>query len=353
MRILTLPLSLLLPLLLAALLAACGNPRSDGLSLGEERSTSDEAKITDQMISAIKEVSLARHSSGKIKRFNQSKSLGCFNATLTVKDDLSDELRQGVFAQNTTYPAKVRFANATKFDDREKDFRGMSISLFNVQGETLWGEPGQQDFLLNSHPVLFARDGSDFLEFIEAGRDDKVWQYFIRPSHFYSLKTALRGREKISNPFSIRYWSTTPFRHGPDQSTAVKYSVKPCSSPVVKKHQSDSDNFLTDAMAAQLEESSACFDFMVQFQTDAQDMPIEDASVRWDEQQSPFQTVATLSIDNQEFNTPDNQLACEQMTFNPWQSLAAHRPLGELNRLRKAIYSEIGTFRNTTNKQRQ
>lgn len=73
------------------------------------------------------------------------------------------------------------------------------------------GEPGQQDFLLNSYPVLFAADPGDFLDFIEASRDGRLWRYFINPGHFYSLGIVLKGREEIENPFAIDYWSTTAF----------------------------------------------------------------------------------------------------------------------------------------------
>lgn len=341
-------------LLLTLMLVACGNPRTEGLGLGEERSTSNEAQITEKMIAAIKQSSLNRYPTGAVHRFNQSKSLGCFDASFTVDDNLSEELRQGIFARAVAYPAKIRFANATKFDDREKDFRGMSISVFNVAGQSLWGNAGQQDFLLNSHPVLFARDGSDFLEFIEASRDDKLWQYFVRPSHFYSLKTALTGRDKIANPFTIRYWSTTPFRHGDNQVKAVKFSVQPCSSNALQKktQPADSENMLTIAMAETLAISPVCFDFMIQLQTDPQAMPIEDAAVRWDEADSLFVKVATINIANQEFDSPENHQACENMSFNPWQSIAAHRPLGDINRLRKAVYSEIADFRVTENAKR-
>lgn len=342
------------------LLAACSDTSSNGLSLGEERSTSNEAKITEQMIAMIKETSVARHAAERSKpmaRFNQSKSLGCFDATFSINDNLPTELAQGVFSSHTSYPAKVRFANASQFDDREKDFRGMSISIFNVQQDTLWGEPGQQDFLLNSYPILFAKDGRDFLEFIEASRDDKLWQYFIRPSHFYSLKTALIGREKINNPLAIQYWSTTPFRHGSDKSTAVKYSVKPCANDADKvedyKTTQNSANFLSTAMTTQLNQAPACLDFMVQFQKDPQTMPIENAAIRWNEDQSPFQSVAKIIINQQDFNNPKQQIACEDMRFNPWQSLPAHRPLGDVNRLRKAVYYEMGAFRSNQNNQRK
>ena len=43
---------------------------------------------------------------------------------------------------------------------------------------------------------------------------------------------------------------------------------------------------------------------------------------------------------------------CNAMTFNPWQSLAAHRPVGGINRTRKPIYAEVGEFRRRENRLR-
>lgn len=333
----------------SSLMFACSDPQLEGLQLGEERIMDKESENTASMIDAIKEISLQRHATGLVKRFNQIKGLGCFDATFTVAADLPVKLKQGIFAEEQSFPARIRFANATKTDDTEKDFRGMSIKLFNVSGASLWGQVGQQDFLLNSHPALFAANVDDFLDFIEATRDDKVWRYFINPGHFYSLKVVLQGREKITNPLAIRYWSTTPYRYGPDDSSAVKYSVQPCSAAdkdiVVEKHQ----NYLTDVMVEHLGQAPACFDFMIQFQQDPVAMPIENAAVVWDEEISPFIKVAKLTINNQNFTDINNVKDCEAMTFNPWQSLAAHQPLGGINRVRKPVYSEIAEFRRAEN----
>lgn len=333
-------------------LSACGGVQHEGLKLGKEQATSTEAKTTARMIEAIKAISLQRYPEGEIKRFNQSKSLGCFDATFAVAEDLPVSLRQGIFSAEQTFPAKVRFASATKFDDTKKDFRGMSIKLFNVSGAPLWGKSGQQDFLLNSYPALFAANPDDFLDFIEATRDDKIWRYFINPGHFYSLKIVMQGRKKIDNPFLIRYWSTTPYRFGDNKSQAVKYSVQSCSES--REYSGDKHkDFLTDAMTEHLQHGSACFNFMVQFQQDPVTMPIENAAVVWDEKLSPFIKVATITINNQPFTSATSVNNCETMTFNPWQSLAAHQPLGGINRTRKPIYSEIADFRHAENKRRK
>lgn len=324
----------------------------EGMQLGEERAASTEAETTSLMIEAIRAISFQRYPDGEVKRFNQSKGLGCFDANFAVSENLPVELQQGIFSSQQTFPAKIRFANATEIDDRKKDFRGMSIKVFNVPGVPLWGESGQQDFLLNSYPALFAANPADFLEFIEATRDDKVWLYFVRPGHWYSIKVIAQGRDTIDSPFAIRYWSTTPYRFGEDKSKAVKYSVQPCSPSTDKIAVDRHKDFLTDVMAEHLRKVPACFDFMVQFQTDPENMSIENAAIIWDESQSPFKKVATITIEDQDFNSAESVQSCEAMSFNPWQSVSAHRPLGGINRVRKPVYSEMAEFRRTENERR-
>jgi hypothetical protein len=72
--------------------------------------------------------------------------------------------------------------------------------------------------------------------------------------------------------------------------------------------------------------------------------PIENASVDWP---TPYETVATLELPQQPV---DDALMrrCESMAFDPWQALAAHRPLGEMMRARKVIYFESQRERSAT-----
>lgn len=334
-----------------ALCAGCG-PDFETLPPGQERVGTDEASITAQMVEAIKTVSVQRHPTGTVERFNQFKGLGCLDATFTVNAGLPARMAKGVFSSQRSYPAQLRFANASEYDDTEKDFRGLSIKLSEVQGESLWGVAGEQDFLLNSYPALFAADPDDFLAFITATRDDSLWRYFLNPSHFYSLPIILKGRQKTDNPFATRFWSTTPYRLGEDPTVAVKYSVRACPDSRFANVEASAADFLTTAMQRTLASGPVCLEFLLQFQGDPAAMPIENAAVIWDEQAAPFTPVATIKIENQAFTAPERVAACEAMRFNPWQSLPAHRPLGGINRVRKPVYAEIGDFRTEENRQR-
>ena len=313
----------------------------------------DIDQLSNGMIVLIRQIQENRSPDGQVKRFNQGKSLGCFDAKFDVQPGLPPELAKGLFKAPGSYSAKVRFASASTFDDRDKDLRGMSVKVFNVKDESLLGVDGEQDFLLNSYPALFVDTPETFYKFIEATYNDERWKFFANPldSHLKSLWIVFKARANHSSPFDIRYWSTTPYALG--EENVVKYSVKPCSTVSSELPDSLTENYLSDAMEKHLSQAEACFDFMVQLRTDDEDMPIEDASVIWDEEESPFQKVARITIQDQDFLGSKAMASCEKMTFNPWQSLPEHKPLGRMNLVRKKVYTVISRFRNGENEKRE
>ena len=94
-----------------------------------------------------------------------------------------------------------------------------------------------------------------------------------------------------------------------------------------------------------LAEGEASFELRVQLQTDPVKMPIEDAMAEWSEHDSPYLRVATIRIPSQQFSDAEQSQACEAMRFDPWHALSAHRPLGGMNRARRAIYTAMADFR--------
>ena len=72
--------------------------------------------------------------------------------------------------------------------------------------------------------------------------------------------------------------------------------VRPRSAPARALPRPLTDTYLRDALVDHLEHSDASFDFMIQFQVNGRTMPIEDASVEWKEQESPYHPVARIRI---------------------------------------------------------
>jgi hypothetical protein len=342
---------------LALLLSACGEDRPT-LTIAQEYAEPDEAEVTRELIELTKEASEEARkeaggdgpSAGRMLRFNQPRHAGCLRADFTVPPDLPDELRVGVFAAPRTFPAWIRFASATDAPDTEKDFRGMSIKLMQVPGNKLLGPGDTHDFVLNSHPVLFVGTPEDFRDFVDYSVDLSPVLFFLNPfnPHFKELGIVRAGRQHHASHLAIPYWSTTPYLFG--EGRAVKYSARPCGGNRGPELPDElTDGYLRDAMRAQMNGEGACFDFMVQFQADAESMPIEDATVAWDESLAPFRTVARIDIPPQTFESPPQMAFCENLAFNPWRSLAEHRPLGGINRARKDLYQELAAFRHQRN----
>lgn len=307
---------------------------------------------TDQLVVEMSEriaaITLAEAENKIVPRFNQPKTVAYVDAEFRVHDDIPEELKQGIFARPNTYPAKLRFANATNKDDSDKDLRGLSIRLSHVDGlgSVLWGEQGKQDFILNSHPALFVATPEEFLGFIRARHQGAFNKLLFFLTNLKSFWIVFKSRKNHVSPLDIRYWSTVPFRLGESGDQVVKYSVIPCSDYETTQVVNAGEHQLRAAIQAHLQQAPACFHFAVQKQTDPESMPIEDASVVWDEGVSPFIPVATITIEEQEIDNPAILENGERCSFNPWQCLAAHEPLGRMNLVRRMVYANAAQFRN-------
>jgi hypothetical protein len=84
--------------------------------------------------------------------------------------------------------------------------------------------------------------------------------------------------------------------------------------------------------------------------TDLSSMPVEDASVRWPEDQSPYVTVARISAPAQDAWSDEKIKRIDDgMSFSPWHGIAAHQPLGSIMRARRLTYEESVRFRSQRN----
>jgi len=324
--------------------------------LAKEYMSADEEIFTQKLIALLKRQLEETYPTGITRRGAQPKNHGCVKAEFTVEPDLPADLQVGVFQAGRTYPALIRFANQSRNvqPDIKRDIRGMSIKLLEVDGEKLLEDEKfekTQDFVMISHNVFPAKNVAEFFalqEAFDAGILRLMW-FFFNPFdlHLRVAKNLLGALKKYANPLEIEYWSTTPYLFG---SRAIKFSAKPCSNKAGNIPQNPSDNYLREAMKAQLAQGDACFDFMIQFQIGPEQMPIEDPGKAWNEARSPFQKVATIRIPTQTFDSESQMEFCENLSFTPWHSLPEHRPLGGVNRARKEVYRTLSQFRHDRNK---
>ena len=318
-----------------------------------------EAEALAQVV-ALAETKLKRDYASKrpVLRDQHPKAHGCVRAEFVVAEGVPTNLRHGVLAEPRVYPAWIRFSSssATPQPDSKRDAHGMAIKLMGVEGDkvlTSERDAKTQDFILANSKVFFCRNAWDYVELATRMSEGKLLKFFFgsnptrwRLREFVNMLVATQ--RTVHNPLQLQYWSQTPSALGPH---AVKYSARPQSETTDTKTASQGDDYLEAAMQHQLAPGSAetCFDFMVQLRTNPTTMPVEDPTAHWKEAASPFVTVATIRIPPQEFTSPARKTFAENLSFTPWHTLPAHRPLGGINRVRRVVYEAISTLRHDQN----
>lgn len=330
----------------------------------EEVIPAGEAAQTQAIINDAIRIVEQHRDNTRVLRDAHAKAHGCVKAEVTVVAEIASDLRAGVFAEpGKTWQAWMRLSNGNAFPqfDRVRDARGMAIKLLDVPGTKLMTNPahtGEQDFVMFNHPVFFVRDVAEYRQNFNAqSNGEKVTAFFPswdpRSWEVRHLIIALKTLAPApDSPVSTTYSSISPYKLG---EANIKYRVIPdpqsCPSYQLPEQNTALPNFLRNALYQQLslDRVPACFALQVQQQNPEHYMPIEDTSVEWDEDISPFVTVATIKVPAQDFDSREQNLACDNLSFNPWHGLAEHRPIGGINRLRKAVYEAVSAYRHQRN----
>ena len=79
---------------------------------------------------------------------------------------------------------------------------------------------------------------------------------------------------------------------------------------------------------------------------DLETMPVEDAAVLWRES---LPIVPSPRCASTRPYSPPRRHGDDVLSFNPWNGVEAHRPLGGIMRIRRAAYERSSTYRHTQN----
>ncbi|WP_090880243.1 catalase family protein [Nitrosovibrio sp. Nv6] len=333
--------------------------KNEGLQLAEEKFYPDEEESLNKIIDLMMDQMRGRFKPGGYERGGNTKTHGIVRATVTIRDDLPEHCRIGVFANPRSYPAYVRYSGPgpnVPADINDVGFMSMAVKLMGVPGEKLMSEEKfTQDFITTSGGATFVTPNTrENAKLQYWSLVDMTLYYFLNPkdSHLLDFFMQSLWNETQYNPLGRRYWSCTPYLLGEGQ--AMMYSFVP-KTPEVETHipglpfGTPPFNYLRENMIKTLNEKDVEFDLMIQLQTDPHLMPIEDGSVRWPEELSPFIPAATVHIPKQKFDTEAYLEFAKRLKMNPWHCLPEHRPLGNLNRARFRMYYELSKFRQEMN----
>lgn len=337
-----------------------------------EQIPDDEEETSRELIDALRGIlETTSHDYGHAVRSVHAKSHGLLQGELQVLDGLPPELAQGAFATPATYPVVLRFSTnpGDILADSVSTPRGLALKLIGVTGGRLPGSEyhNTQDFVMQNAPAFTAPTPKAFLKTLKllAKTTDKA------PGLKQALSAALRGTESAleavgaesgtlkslgghpkTNLLGETYYTVVPILYG---LYFAKLSVVPVSpelaalkdAPVDLSNKPDGlRESVNDFFAA----NSGEWEVRVQLATSIEHMPIEDASKKWPEDESPYVAVARITVPSQPAWTQERSTAVDDaMAFSPWHGLSAHRPLGGVMRTRRPAYEMSSEFRQSFN----
>ena len=266
--------------------------------------------------------------------------------------DLPADLRAELAQPGASYRTVVRFSNAAGIGapDFKPDLRGVALRV-HVSGEV------SHDLLMTNFPVSHARNARQFVLFASCLAGGPVQQALGLPKLCAAvgfdearrmLARVREGRKHLPSSIATEtYWSRGAIRWG--SSLAVRYLLRPASGASVAPPPSTVDpDFLSKEIAGRLAQGDVRFELCIQRFVNATSTPIEDTAIEWTESASPPEPVAVLTLAQADLSTVDALAYArevESLAFNPWNTTDLFRPLGNLNRARKAAYDAASAHR--------
>lgn len=346
-------------------------PYSDSIEVIQ----SDEQEISQKIVDSMARVNRLMYEKYRHAiRDAPAKSHAILKGELQVYENLPEHLAQGLFAKAKTYPVIVRLSTAqgSIVPDKMSAFRGMAIKVIGVEGEKLLPELSDaltQDFLMVNYPVIPTGTIKEYLKMqqgLEKQADSGELFQEIAQKAAVGVQNVLAavGLADHTNELSApgphilgdTYFSMAALRFG---AYVAKINVKPLSENIKELSgkkidkdiiESDEHAFLTKIISDFFQSGTAEYELGAQLCNDLDIMPVEDGSVQWPEDKSPYQPVAKLTFLPQQTFSPERRVyADDTLSFNPFHCLPAHRPLGNIMRVRKLAYETSSRYRHHMN----
>lgn len=328
-------------------------------TLGMELSEPEQKAIGQAMEYGRQISSWAEKRNGlPYRRDAHAKATACVRAIFSINGDIPKQFQKSIFSTpGREYQAWIRFSNGDMLvrPDGKPDARGMAIKLMDVDGDKIAPELAgakTQDFIMTNTPAFFNRNIFDYTADMKYLAEQKrlawfvsLWPPRLHPRRLYIAAKTVSST--INSPLQAQYYSMLPYQLG---RTAVKFSARSCPGmPFKTKVDKSDEDYLTEAMVQQLDATAGCFDFLLQEKIPGHDMPLDDATVVWSEQQSPLIPVARIHIPAQTFTSEEQQEFCENLSMNPWHAVGEWLPLGSLSKARRLVYHAVSQFRHQKN----
>jgi hypothetical protein len=331
--------------------------KNERLALAQERLQPEEEAHLQDIITTMGNQMRRLWKAGDFHRAGNTKTHGIVHGEVTIREDLPQHMRRGIFAQPRTYRAWVRFSGPGPYitpDIDDVGFMSISIKLMGVPGPKLLDDENfTQDMFGVSTPTFVTPDTKANAQLQHWSYKNAQIFYFLNLANPHVLDLIMQSLwiKTQTSPLESEYFSCVPYLLGEGQ--AMQYSVRSrlnTRTRVPRLPLRPPDNYLRDAMVATLANQDVEFDIFLQMQTDSHLMPIENNAVFWPLRLSPRIPAAVLRIPKQNFDSPEQLAFAKVLSYNPWHCLPEHRPLGNQSRARLRLYKELSTLRQTMNR---
>jgi len=286
---------------------------------------------------------------------------------------------QGIYAKPGHHGALIRFSSASNHlgaDATLGGILGLAMKMFDIPGPKLVEEEPKSttfDLVLKNNPVFVANTAKHYLVLQEVL--NKQPQYLARGkaglhqllTDFVTGKGAFEQSDwawdellaflkvtqtPVRNPLVSTFWSMGAVRHG---DYVAKIRLAPAAENATRVIHRELDlrgrpDVFHPTLVDELQASAFDFDLQVQLCTDIEAMPVNETTVEWPEQLSPFVTVGRVHVPRQDISGTENLERMDALSFNQWRVTEEHRPLGEIMQVRR-IYSASAKMRRTLNHQ--
>ncbi|MDR7275753.1 catalase [Catenuloplanes atrovinosus] len=278
----------------------------------------------------------ARAAGGPHRTLHAKTVVGVTGAELAFAEDLPAALHAGAFRAGARFATTVRLSNASGVprSDAEPDLRGAALKLTLPDG-------GAHDLLMTSYPVSHVRNAAQFVTVAEIGARSRALAVprmlaAFGPAETLRIAGNLRRAARRCESLALEsYWSRGAIRWGAAGPVRFRLSPLDPPAPAAAVPAGDPDRLRRD-FHARLARGPVRFALHVQRFVAEAVTPIEDGAVEWAERDSGWIPVAVLTVPR---GTPAAESEVDGLAFGPWHAPEEFRPLGNLNRARRAVYA--------------
>jgi hypothetical protein len=341
---------------------------------GVEEIQPNETQLIDETVASMARVNrLMFEKHRHAIRDAHAKSHGILRGELHIAPGLPEHLAQGLFKEAKTYPVIIRLSTSPGAiePDSKPAVKGFGLKIIGVEGKKFLPDQAYaatQDFLMVNDTIIPTGTVKAYhdmqLRLEKMLHGPEFVQTVVNEAAVLADKALEAVGLKKEVPVVVQ---AHPNRHilGETYTTlgALRYgdyvgkvAVAPLSANVQALVGQDVElkepGAYRDLVVEFFRTQGAEYELRVQLCTDLAIMPVEDASINWPQDQSPYQVLGKIVIPAQEAFSPARRVFGDDvLSYNPFHCLPAHQPLGSINRVRLQAYESSTAYRHHMNAQ--